>query len=42
NGDLVKVNGTDDINESKHQQDLVEETREVKLFGGALWTTALC
>ncbi|CAJ2643386.1 unnamed protein product [Trifolium pratense] len=29
NGDLVKVNGTDDINESKHQQDLVEETREV-------------
>jgi hypothetical protein len=29
NGDLVKVNGTDDTNESKHQQDLVEETREV-------------
>ncbi|WJX35694.1 hypothetical protein P8452_23650 [Trifolium repens] len=29
NGDLVIVNGTDDTNESKHQQDLVEETREV-------------
>ncbi|GAU28188.1 hypothetical protein TSUD_313470 [Trifolium subterraneum] len=29
NGDLLKVNGTDDTNESKHQQNLVEKTREV-------------